>query len=124
MKELSNAFSNIIAIFLFSILLTSCAQSSNSAQEYSNCPTIELSQINSSPENPDYFDQTAKLVEKETQSLVGLTEENVEYCAVLNNLDYRVGARDGEFFALTLDYIPTRITVEIEKKIVVKIQVG
>ena len=71
-----------------------------------------------------FFEQTAKLVQEQSQLFIGLTEANAEVCALQNNLGYRVGSRDGEFFALTMDYSPTRITIDVEKNLVVKIQVG
>jgi|GEM_PF-1075530 len=114
----------IMGILTLSALLTSCAPTENSSQEISKCPKIDLTLISSAPESAEYFEEAAKFVETETKSLVGLTESGVEACATQNNLGFRVGSRDGEFFALTMDYVPTRITVDVEKDIVVKIQVG
>ncbi|MEY2827717.1 MAG: hypothetical protein RLZZ183_836 [Actinomycetota bacterium] len=72
----------------------------------------------------NFMDEVAKLVEESTKDLVGKSEKNVEYCAAFEGLQYRVAARDGEFYALTMDYSPTRINVEIQKEIVTKINVG
>jgi predicted homoserine dehydrogenase-like protein len=114
----------IIGLFIFSFVLAGCSSNTTSVVESSDCPKVDLTQINATPDSADYFDQAAKIVEKESQSFIGLTETSVEFCALQNNLGFRVGSRDGEFFALTMDYIPTRITVDVEKNIVTKIQAG
>lgn len=56
--------------------------------------------------------------------LVGMKEEVAKLCADLNEWGYRVGERDGEFFALTRDYRIDRITVSITKGIITEVQVG
>jgi len=114
----------IIGLFIFSFALAGCSSNTTSVVESSDCPKVDLTQINATADSADYFDQAAKIVEKESQSFIGLTEARVEFCALQNDLGFRVGSRDGEFFALTMDYIPTRITVDVEKNIVTKIQAG
>ncbi len=56
--------------------------------------------------------------------LVGMKESLAQACAQLNDWGYRVGERDGEFFALTRDYRIDRITVAITKGIITEVQVG
>lgn len=104
-------------------MLSSCSKQSE-PQSFDNCPNLDLTQVKAAENSPEYFDEVAQLVNSINQELVGKSEQNVEYCANYEGLVYRVAAKDGEFFALTMDYSPTRINVEIEKNIVVKINVG
>ncbi len=113
----------IVSLIFLSLVLTSCA-SSSTEEAFNDCPNLDLTSIAMDESSPEYFEEVAKLVEEATKSLVGKSEKNVEYCAAFDGLTYRVAARDGEFFALTMDYIPTRINVEIEKSVVTKISVG
>ncbi len=114
----------LITIIALSFLLSSCTTSTSENITFENCPNLDLSVISSDENSPTYMDEVAKLVEETTRDLVGKSEENVEYCAAFEGLQYRVAARDGEFYALTMDYSPTRINVEIEKEVVTKINVG
>ncbi len=114
----------LITIISLSFLLSSCTSSSTENTTYDNCPNLDLTVISSDESSPTYMDEVAKLVEESTKDLVGKSEKNVEYCAAFEGLQYRVAARDGEFYALTMDYSPTRINVEIQKEIVTKINVG
>ncbi len=114
----------LITIISLSFLLSSCTSSRTENTTYDNCPNLDLTVISSDESSPTYMDEVAKLVEESTKDLVGKSEKNVEYCAAFEGLQYRVAARDGEYYALTMDYSPTRINVEIQKEIVTKINVG
>lgn len=122
MLQREDKIKRIATFYTCLLLLTSCANSS--PQSFNNCPKLDLTTISSDPQSAQYFDEVAKLVEKTIKPLIGKTEKNVEYCASLEGLSYRVAARDGEFYALTMDYSPTRINVEIVKEKVIKISVG
>lgn len=113
-----------VGFLIFSLVLTGCANNSSSNEISSDCPRVDLTQITAAPDSDVYFEQAAKLVQEQSQAFIGLTETDAELCATQSNLGFRVGSRDGEFFALTMDYIPTRVTVDIEKNLVVKIQAG
>ena len=106
------------------LLLTACSTGSKEQATFDNCPNLDLSSITVDENSAEYMDEVAKLVQESVTNLVGKSEKNVEYCAAFEGLAYRVAARDGEFYALTMDYSPTRINVEIEKDIVTKISVG
>ena len=56
--------------------------------------------------------------------LLGFSEADAERCAGELGWAYRVGMRDGEYFALTMDYSLQRVTVEVENDKVVRIAVG
>jgi len=106
------------------LILTACSATSSEQTTFDNCPNLDLSTITVDDTSAQYMDEVAKLVQESTKELIGKSEKNVEYCAAFEGLAYRVAARDGEFYALTMDYSPTRINVEIEKDIVTKISVG
>lgn len=106
------------------LILTACSATSSEQTTFDNCPNLDLSTITVDDTSAQYMDEVAKLVQESTNELIGKSEKNVEYCAAFEGLAYRVAARDGEFYALTMDYSPTRINVEIEKDIVTKISVG
>ena len=58
------------------------------------------------------------------RQLIGMKEEAAKVCAESNSWGYRVGMRDGEFFALTRDYRIDRITVSIQAGLITEVQVG
>ena len=57
-------------------------------------------------------------------ALVTMSEDQGQQCSELLSWAYRVGQRDDEFFALTRDYNPSRVTVAIKDGFVVSVQVG
>lgn len=56
--------------------------------------------------------------------LIGKTEANAELYARDKGWVWRVGRRDGEEFALTMDYSESRVTVSIDNSIVTEAVVG
>jgi hypothetical protein len=56
--------------------------------------------------------------------LIGMREDAAKLCAESNGWGYRVGERDGEFFALTKDYRIDRITVAIKNGVITDVIVG
>lgn len=56
--------------------------------------------------------------------LVGLSEADAERCAADLGWGWRVGERDGEAFAVTADWSPTRVTVSVVDGTVTAIVVG
>jgi hypothetical protein len=57
-------------------------------------------------------------------SLVTMGEDFAEQCAASLDWDYRVGERDGELFAGTKDYNPSRVTVAIKAGVITSVLVG
>ncbi len=51
-------------------------------------------------------------------TIIGMTTAEVESYAEANDVMFRIGAIDGEFLPVTMDYRPGRITAEIEDDIV------
>jgi hypothetical protein len=55
---------------------------------------------------------------------VGLNEDEAVKIIEGNGWTYRIGSRDGEQFMLTEDYSTSRLTLGIEKSIVVTATIG
>jgi hypothetical protein len=72
----------------------------------------------------DWFETTAEVTLGYAEQLAGFDESAAESCVKTAGLLWRVVARDGESFAVTEDYIPTRINVVIERTIVTEITVS
>ena len=67
------------------------------------------------PPPDDPFDGAVFLVEQ----YLGLTLEEAESLAQVEGRPFRIGRLDDEYFALTEDFRPNRVTVEVEVGIVV-----
>lgn len=52
-------------------------------------------------------------------AIIGMTTAEAEAYAETNDVMFRIGAIDGEFLPVTMDYRPGRITAEVENDIVV-----
>ena len=68
--------------------------------------------------------QTILPTEKDAKALVGLNEDEAVKIIEGNGWIYRIGSRDGEQFMLTKDYSTSRLTLGIEKSIVVTATIG
>ena len=68
--------------------------------------------------------ESEPIAQTRANQLVGMPEENAKLCASSNKWGYRVGERDGELFAVTMDYRIDRITVSITKGIITRVDVG
>ena len=68
-------------------------------------------------------DKTA-ITQSRANALVSMSEDQGQQCSELLGWAYRVGQRDDEYFALTRDYNPSRVTVSIKDGFVVSVQVG
>jgi len=71
----------------------------------------------------DPADATA-ISDERAALLVGLPEADAERCATDLGWAWRVGERDGEAFALTADWSPSRVTVTVIDGAVTAIVVG
>jgi hypothetical protein len=69
-------------------------------------------------------DKATQITQVRANTLIGMSEEAAEECAM--NLDwlYRVGQRDEEMFAGTFDYRIDRVTVTVMKGLVTLVIVG
>ena len=68
-------------------------------------------------------DKTA-ITQSRANALVSMSEDQGQQCSELLGWAYRVGQRDDEYFALTRDYNPSRVTVSIKDGFVLSVLVG
>ena len=68
-------------------------------------------------------DKTA-ITQSRANALVSMSEDQGQQCSELLGWAYRVGQRDDEYFALTRDYNPSRVTVAIKDGFVLSVLVG
>lgn len=61
---------------------------------------------------------------EQANSLVGKSEVDAEAYAHENGWVWRIGRRDGEEFAITMDYCECRVTVSIDNAVVTEAVVG
>ena len=109
----------VVVSLVFLVGVTSCAPQ----PRVTECPASPSALENGSMGEVDF-----ERVEAETtawaQGLVGMTEELAESCATESGFAWRVVARDGEEFAVTADYSPTRINARIERGLVSAVSAG
>jgi hypothetical protein len=111
---------NPFLIFLLGVMslsLTACSRSTDTAQPKPThavrlaCPA------------PSILDRPA-IKPARAALLIGMSESGAEACARRLGWAFRVGSRDGEDFALTMDYSTSRVTVSVKKNTVFKVVVG
>ncbi len=64
------------------------------------------------------------ITDEQAATLIGKTEADAEAYARDSGWAWRVGKRDGEEFALTMDYSEGRVTVSIDNQVVTEVVVG
>jgi len=72
---------------------------------------------------PNAADKT-EISKLRAHSLITMSEDLAQQCAASLDWDYRVGERDGELFAGTKDYNPSRVTVVIKAGVITGVLVG
>jgi hypothetical protein len=72
----------------------------------------------------DPADMASGITQQRADLLLGLRESAAESCAAQLGWAFRVGRRDDESFALTMDYSAQRVTVEVDDDVVTLIGVG
>lgn len=73
---------------------------------------------------PETLKTEEEISESRALQLIGMKESGAEVCAAANKWLYRVGERDGEPFAVTMDYRPNRVTVSVRSGIITAVTVG
>lgn len=110
---------------MISGLLTLGGCASTSGGVTGPCPTPPvISEPETDVADTDWFAETAVVVEEYGQGLVGFSESAAEACATEAGLSWRVVARDGEYFAVTSDYVPLRLNVVVDNQIVTETSSG
>ena len=73
---------------------------------------------------PEKLSDEIEISEKRASQLVGLSERAGELCAELNGWLYRIVQRDGEDFAVTMDYRTNRVNVKVKADKIFEVTVG
>lgn len=75
-------------------------------------------------ECPSTIAKEDSISESRSAQLRGMTERAAEICAAANAWLYRVGERDGDRLAVTMDYRSNRVTVSVQSGIISEVTVG
>ena len=75
-------------------------------------------------ECPQPLKQESEITQVRANQFIGMPERAAEVCASILKWSYRVGERDGEPFAVTMDYRPDRVTVSVVSGNVTSVTVG
>ena len=100
-------------------LLASCA-SDNSTPDAGTGATDQVVECPAA----DPQDLAVGITQERADLLLGFSESDAARCAAELGWAFRVGVRDGESFALTMDYSMQRVTVEVKDDRVTAITVG
>ena len=85
----------------------------------------EILNVGKSPEQcPLTIKGEEEITQDRASQLIGMSERAAEVCAAANGWFYRVGERDGEQFAVTLDFRPNRVTVSVASAMITKVDIG
>lgn len=110
-------------LVLYGLLVPGCVASQSDLSD--PCPsgpnTDEYRQIGDSDSG---LEKVPSELLKFAEELIGLEEHIALSCVENANLEWRVVARDGETFAVTLDYRADRVNVSIEQFIVSETSIG
>lgn len=73
---------------------------------------------------PPVIKNENEITQSRASQLIGLSERAGELCALVNGWGYRVIQRDGEDFAVTMDYRSNRVNVKVRDEKIFEITVG
>jgi hypothetical protein len=110
-----------IAILAAFFALGGCSQA---AGPTTSCPPAPSLDAQAGESDVDQMDRIAMDTTAWAQDLIGMGEGAAEKCALDAGYTWRVTERDGEMFALTMDYYPTRINVVVEKGLITEAYSG
>lgn len=100
-----------VVVLLAVVLLSSCGDEPASVSTSRECPPVDVA------------DQT-EITQVRAELLLGFSEADAQQCSTELGWAFRVAERDGESFALTMDYSPQRVNVVVSADQVTAISVG
>ena len=109
-RMLRNGVAAVAALAMV-FIAWSCSASPASAPSDRACPAADAA-------------DTVEISVARAELLLGYSEADAQRCAAELGWAFRVGARDGEYFALTEDYSLQRVTVIVNDDVVTAITVG
>ena len=72
----------------------------------------------------DPADSETGITQERADTLLGRSEADAQRCAEELGWAFRIGRRDDEYFALTMDYSAQRVNVEVDDDVVTLVSVG
>lgn len=106
----------IVSFFCAVMIFTSCSNESESpgdgGDNAASCPVADPADI------------ATGITQDRAESLLGFSETDAQRCAEQLGWAFRVGRRDEEVFALTMDYSAQRVNVEVDDGVITLIGVG
>lgn len=110
---------------LFGLCLVATGCSPTPPSVAGTCPAAPaVSEAVVAPDDQEWFDKVAESTLNYAKQLEGFSEVAAESCVKEAGLVWRVVGRDGEWFAVTLDYSPQRVNAVITNSIVTEVSVG
>lgn len=103
---------SVFVCVLGTVVLLGCSSANDSVSDTNDGSMVTFPGVN------------LVITAEQAATLIGKTEVVAEAYAHDNGWVWRVGRRDGEQFALTMDYSESRVTVSIDKTIVTEVVVG
>jgi hypothetical protein len=101
------------------VVLSISACSQTSLPETSDAPIVEPKPC------PTYSVlEGQEIPQEQADLLIGMVEADAEACAIDLGWQWRVSERDGEFYALTMDYRPDRVIAQVQEGIINLVNVG
>ena len=119
--DYSEAMRLLLTASVLLVMLSGC----QAAPTVTECPPkVSIPAYDGSNADSSWFDEAEGLTADFASGLVGMTEDAAERCTIDTGLQWRVVARDGEFFAITADYSPTRVNAVVERGLVTEVTAG
>ena len=114
----------MLGVIILSAALVGLGGCSQAAGPATSCPPAPSLEGPAGESDFDQMDRIAMDTTQWAQELIGMSEEVAEKCALDAGYTWRVTERDGEMFALTMDYYPTRINVVVDKGLITEAYSG
>lgn len=115
----------VLAATIVLVGLAGCSAVSPVGRTLTECPPPPASGLGPHLlEGNVLIDDVADETTRFGQGLVGMASNQAESCALDAGYTWRVFEKDGEQFALTMDYRVTRINVKIEQGIITEAYSG
>ena len=115
----------VLTGLLFGLCLVATGCSPTPPSVAGTCPAAPaVSEAVAAPDGKESLHKAAESTLNYAKQLEGFSEAASESCVIEAGLVWRVVGRDGEWFAVTLDYNPQRINAVIESAVVTEVSIG
>jgi len=124
-----NKFSLVVFV-VAPLLVVGCGNNSSNLLNSASTESDIISVAPSTPSLPTGVDPSSgdldipPAIQELSDRAVGMEEEELENEAMLIGATVRVSSRDGKDFALTMDYVSTRLNIKVQDGIVISSSIG